>query len=160
MRKLFLSALGIVLFALSTLAAERSLMQLTLVSGEKVVISGMVRWEISSAFDPQSQTFKFVVNNEVSYEFSELKEVHFFDDPESVEHPENVVGKLSFHLYDKQVVVSGENLSGIRAYTIDGKVAPVSIERGSDAVTVDFSACAPGIYIVKTNINSIKVSIR
>lgn len=160
MRKLFLSALGIVLFALSTLAAERSLMQLTLVSGEQVVISGVVKWEISSEFDPQSQKFKFVINNEVSYEFSELKEVRFYDDPQSVGHPENVVGKLSFHLYNKQVVVSGEDLSGIRAYTIDGKVAPATIERGSDAVTVDFSACAPGIYIVKTNINSIKVSIR
>lgn len=159
MKKLFSLALGM-MFALSVQAGGRSCLQVTFDSGEYgVIFSEGLFLEMVQSYNPQEKSFVLTISG-VTYYFSGLKELRFVSDAQSIEQPEAVQDKLSYHLHDRRVVISGSNLSGIGAYTIDGKAVPAAIERSEDAVTVDFSSCAPGIYIVKTNINSIKVSIR
>lgn len=158
MKKMYSLALG-VMFALSTMAGERSLLQVTFVSGAEAVVYGTEGLELAQGYDHQKQVFWLTVN-QTSYEFSELKELRFLTEAQGIGHPEVAKEKLSYRLHDRRIVISGSNLSGIGTYTIDGKAVPAVVERSEDAVTVDFSSCAPGIYIVKTNVNSIKVSIR
>ena len=159
MKKLFSLALGM-MFALSVQAGERSYLQVTFVSGDVgIIYSDWSLIKMGHGYDSQKKSFVLTINDD-TYDFFGMKELRFVSDAQSIEQPEAVQENLSFHLYDRRVVISGRNLSGIGVYTIDGKAVPAAIERSEDAVTVDFSSCAPGIYIVKTNINSIKVSIR
>lgn len=159
MKKLFSLAMGIML-ALSVQAGERSCLQVMFVSGEiGIIYSDWSLLKIGQDYNPQEKSFVLTINGD-TYDFFGLKELRFLSEAQSVEQPKAVQKRLSFHLYDRRVVISGNNLSGIGAYTIDGKAVPAAVERSEDAVTVDFTSCAPGIYIVKTNVNSIKVSIR
>lgn len=159
MKKMYSLALG-VMFALSTMAGERSCLQVTFVSGEYGIVYG--DWsliKIGQSYNPQEKSFMLEINDD-TYDFYGLKELRFVSAAQNIDQPETVQKELSFHLYDRRIVISGSNLSGIGTYTIDGKAVPAAIEWSEDAVTVDLSSCAPGIYIVKTNVNSIKVSIR
>ena len=148
------------MFALSSVAGERSYLEVKFVSGDLgMIYSDWSLIKMDQEYNPQKKSFVLKINDD-TYDFLELKELRFVPKAQSIEQPETTKETLSFHLYDRRVVILGSNLSGIGVYTIDGKIVPAAVERSEENVTVDLTSCVPGIYIVKTNINSIKVSIR
>lgn len=159
MKKMFSLALGIVMVALSAMAGERSFLQVTFASGAEAVIYGTGALKMAQGYDPQKGTFVLTLN-EATYEFSDLTELRFLTKAQGIGQTETTKDKLSYRLYDRRMVISGNGLSGVAVYAMDGKAVPAAIERGEGDVTVDFTSCTPGVYIIKTNSNSIKVSIR
>lgn len=151
------------MLALGTMAADRSYLLVKFTSGEEAVIWANKDFlSIAQGFVPSENKFKLDISG-TAYEFADLKELRFIDKATSIDtapEGEDASGRLHFHLEGKKITIQGENLSGITAYSIDGRNAQATVSYNAEGVTVDFSSCTPGYYLVKTRTNSIKVCIQ
>lgn len=160
MKKMFV-LLGLLL-TLNTLAGERSALLIKYTSGEEVIVqTGIGLLELKQSYDHVKKTFLLSVN-QTSYEFGEISELRFQKEATSVEPlaPESAASRPSFTLLDRKVVVAGVVADEVKVYSLDGKSVSTVVSDSGGNVTIDFSSCASGYYMIRLNTNSIKVCIR
>lgn len=166
MKKL-LSLILCVLLCGSVTAARRSLLQVTFTNGSHVVYDTDGGMRIVQGYDAESENYTlFIGTNKknVTYNISDVKSLEFLPSATGIDgvgsDNSSVASQPAFSFSGKRVTIFGTSVSDVAVFGVDGTRRNAGVHKSDNQVTVDLSGLEAGSYIVKTNINSIKVQIR
>lgn len=104
-----------------------------------------------------------IVSSDFSAEYNDVQEIYFEEYTTDVSLPiDNQTNTVSFTYLDGQTIqIDGlREQASIRVYALNGKSMPLHVDRQSNCVKVSLAAYPKGIYIIRCNKNSFKVSKR
>lgn len=104
-----------------------------------------------------------IVSSDFSAEYKDVKKIYFEEYTTDVSLPiDNQAKTVSFTYLDGQTVqIDGlKEHANIRVYALDGKSMPLYVDQQSNCVKLSLSAYPKGIYVIRCNKHSFKVTNR
>lgn len=104
-----------------------------------------------------------IVSSDFSAEYKDVKKIYFDEYTTDVSLPiDNQAKTVSFTYLDGQTVqIDGlKEHANIRVYALDGKSMPLYVDQQSNYVKLSLSAYPKGIYVIRCNKHSFKVTNR
>lgn len=104
-----------------------------------------------------------IVSSDFSAEYKDVQKIYFEEYTTDVSLPiDNQAKTVSFTYLDGQTVqIDGlKEHASIRVYALDGKSMPLHVDQQSNCVKLSLSAYPKGIYVIRCNKHSFKVTKR
>ena len=154
-KHLFLTALLLVV-AGSGMANEPLALHLLLTDGTSHVFNFVNLPEVTFAGDKLTVTS---TQDAVTVEIDKVQEFHFGDIATDIDEP-NKVARSVIHIADGEVIVTNATLPNVGIFDINGRKLSPSARQLSDGVSISLRSLPTGIYIIRFNNQSIKVTKR
>ena len=104
-----------------------------------------------------------IVSSDFSAEYKDVQKIYFEEYTTDVTLPQDVqANEMTFTYLDGHTVqIDGlKGNTAIRVFTLEGKMMSLDIERQVNSIKVDLAAYPKGIYIIRCNKHSFKVTKR
>lgn len=104
-----------------------------------------------------------IVSSDFSAEYKDVQKIYFEEYTTDVTLPQDVQANEMIFTYLDGHTVQIDGLKGntaIRVFTLEGKMMSLDIERQVNSIKVDLAAYPKGIYIIRCNNHSFKVTKR
>ena len=104
-----------------------------------------------------------IVSSDFSAEYNDVKEIYFEEYTTDVSLPRDYqANAASFTYLDGQTIqIDGlKDHANIRVYALNGKSMPLHVNQQSDRVKVSLASYPNGIYVIRCNKHSFKVTKR
>ncbi len=139
-----------------SMANEPLALHLLLSDGTSHVFNFVYLPEVTFAGDKLTVTS---TQDAVTVEIDNVQEFHFGDIATDIDEPVNAARSV-INIADGEVIVTNATLPNIGIFDISGRKLSPSVRQQSDGVSISLRSLPTGIYIIRFNNQSVKVTKR